>query len=85
MSFLRIPQPLDDPAGVMGHGLVPGTLRNLPLRCVPLRKAVCQELINGNLAVIHLDHRVLYPKQEPGTVFCPIIEIGVIGNQLVLP
>ena len=85
MSFLRIPQPLDDPAGVMGHGLIPGTLRDLPLRLVPLRKVVCQERINGNLAVIHLDRRILYPEKEPGAVFSPVIEIGVIGNQLVLP
>ena len=29
MSFLCISQPLDDPAGIVGHGLVPGTLRDL--------------------------------------------------------
>ena len=85
MSFLRIPQPLDDPAGVMGHGLVPGTLRDLPLRLVPLRKVVCQERINGNLAVIHLDRRILYPKQKPSAVLGPVIEIRIIGNQPVFP
>ena len=69
----------------MGHGLVPGTLRDLTLRRVPLRKTVCQELINGNFAVKHLDHRVLYPKQKPSAVLGPVIEIRIIGNQPVFP
>ena len=85
MGFLCISQPLDDSASVMGHGLVPGTLRDLPLRRVPLRKTVCQELINGNFAVIHLDHRILYPKQEPGAILGPVIEVRVIGDQSVFP
>ena len=85
MGFLCIPQPLDDPASIVGHGLVPGTLRDLPLHRVPLRKAVCQELINGNFAVIHLDHCVLYSKQEPGAVLGPVIKVRVIGNQSVFP
>ena len=41
--------------------------------------------IESNLAVIYLDRRVLYPKQEPGTVLGPVIEIRVIGDQSVFP
>ena len=69
----------------MGHGLVPGTFRDLPLRLVPLRKAVGKKRINGDAAIVDLNLCVFYTEEEPSAVLGPVIEIGVIGNQLVLP